>query len=223
MINWSQSCEGQTHIIRNLRFRYPTGNSVLPQYGSLTAREVAEAYGQAYSRLACIAAGIVGRRDAAEDIVQEAIAIAIEKNRSFISHHEFVGWLAGIVKNCARNHRRKATRRKTYSTDPTNLQEISSGKAHEKPVLPSGELTPLQISFDDRVVEALNELSPAARCCILLRSIENLSYKEISDLMDIPEGTAMNLVHRGKKTLRELLATHLRTPGDSITRGGQHD
>jgi len=71
----------------------------------------------------------------------------------------------------------------------------------------TGELNPLQSSFDDRVQLALEQIAPNARSCLLLKTVEELSYKEISELMDIPEGTAMNLVHRSKKKLRELLAS----------------
>jgi len=69
----------------------------------------------------------------------------------------------------------------------------------------TGELNPLQQSFDDRVKAALQKLAPNARSCLLLRTVEKLSYREISELMDIPEGTAMNLAHRSKKKLRKLL------------------
>ena len=72
----------------------------------------------------------------------------------------------------------------------------------------TGNLKPLQDSFDDRVKAALQEVAPNARSCLLLRTVEGLSYKEISKLMSIPEGTAMNLVHRSKKKLRDILAGH---------------
>ena len=72
----------------------------------------------------------------------------------------------------------------------------------------TGQLKPMQNSFDDRVKSALLEVAPNARSCLLLRTVEGLSYKEISKLMSIPEGTAMNLVHRSKKKLREILSNY---------------
>lgn len=160
----------------------------------------------AHSRLACIAIGITGQRDIAEDILQQAIAIAIEKNSTFESQEKFLAWLAGIVKNCALNHRRKVYRRKTHATDPNNLSMVESHDLVETPVNPTtGQLVPLQNSFDDDVNKALQRLTPEARSCLLLRTVEQLSYREISSLMSIPEGTAMSLVHRSKQTLRETL------------------
>lgn len=161
----------------------------------------------AQPRLAYIAMGIVGNRDDADDVVQQAISVAIEKDQAFDSDAHFVGWLAGIVRNCALNFRRKSFRRKTQATDPVDLSSVESRSNADSPIdRTTGELNPLQKSFDDQVQIALQGISPKARSCLLLRTIEGLSYKEISKLMDMPEGTAMNLVHRSKKTLRELLS-----------------
>jgi RNA polymerase sigma-70 factor (ECF subfamily) len=159
--------------------------------------------------LAIIAAGITGKKSDAEDIVQQAIAIAIEKDTEFESEGHFVGWLAGIVRNCALNYRRKSQRRNTHPTDPAKMVAVETATNEDSPVDRStGKLTPFQSSFDDRVQLALEQIAPHARSCLLLRTVEELSYKEISELMDIPQGTAMNLVHRSKKKLRELLASN---------------
>ncbi len=173
--------------------------------GDQTARQFAARCSDATPRLACIAAGITGNRNDAEDIVQQAISIAIEKDSNFESQAHFIGWLAGIVRNCALNYRRKRDRRKTEPTDPVQMSIVASSTSHDKPIDSKGELLPMQHSFDDRVKSALKELSPEARSCLLLRTVEGLGYKDISKLMNMPEGTAMNHVHRSKIKLRELL------------------
>ena len=61
------------------------------------------------------------------------------------------------------------------------------------------------MEFDDEVPRALNAMSDIARCCLLLQVVQNLSYAEISELMQIPPGTAMSHVHRGKTMLSERL------------------
>lgn len=150
--------------------------------------------------------GIVGNRDDADDIVQQAVTIAIEKDQVFESEAHFVGWLAGIVRNCALNYRRKKKRRKTQVTDPADLGFVETKKNSESSIdRQTGQLQPMQSAFDDRVRRALDQVSPKARSCLLLRTIEDLSYAEIAKLMDVPEGTAMSLVHRGKKRLKAIL------------------
>jgi len=171
-----------------------------------SARAFASGVGNAQSRLYAIAWGITGNRQDAEDVVQQAIAIAIEKNQSFVDELQFVAWLSGIVRNCALNHRRKTWRRKTQATDPAHLTSVESGPGRESPIDQGGKINPLQQAFDDQMQTALKQIAPKARSCLLLRIVEGLSYREISKLMEIPEGTAMNMVHRSKKQLRSILS-----------------
>lgn len=173
-----------------------------------SAQEFASALAPAQSRLMAIAYGIIGNRQDAEDVVQQGISIAIEKNQNFETEYQFIGWLSGIVRNCALNHRRKNWRRKTRPTDPEELVSVVGSVAGESPIDERGKIDPMQQSFDDRVQTALQQLAPKARACLLLRTVEELSYREISKLMDIPEGTAMNMVHRSKKQLRSVLASN---------------
>lgn len=172
--------------------------------------QFAAQFRSAYRRLTLVAAAVTGDRDAAEDIVQEAAMIAFEKAAQFTPGTNFAAWLAEIVRRCALNHRRKVRGRKTFAADPTTLGELNSGEAgldEAWPVRPhTGELSPDQSSFDDRLIAALNELAEDARCCLLLRTVEGLSYAEISALMNIPEGTATSHVHRSRAILRRRLA-----------------
>jgi len=160
------------------------------------------------SRLFSIAYGVTGNREDAEDVVQQAIAIAIQKNLDFESEYQFIGWLSGTVRNCALNQQRKTWRRKTQPTDPVQLASVETAEVGESPIDRAGKIIPLQQSFDDNMQAALRHVAPKARCCLLLRIVEGLSYREISELMDIPEGTAMNMVHRSKKQLRTALSAN---------------
>jgi len=69
----------------------------------------------------------------------------------------------------------------------------------------SGRLPDGQQEFDDEIVQALGELSATARACMLLRTVENLTYRDIARILDIPEGTAMSHVHRTRTLLRRKL------------------
>jgi len=174
-----------------------------------SAAEFAAHYRDAYKKLTCIAAGVLGHFEDAEDMVQQAVSIALDKGERFQTGSHFVAWLCTAVRHCALNHRRKMTGRKTVAADPvvmsTMLDESSRGQPLERVTQGKGELLPDQQSFDDRVIRALQTLTPDSRSCLLLRIVENMSYVDIAALMQIPEGTAMSHVHRGKKKLRELL------------------
>lgn len=173
--------------------------------------EFAAQYQQAFPRLRLIAAAIVGDSTHAEDIVQEAALIAVSKAGQFRAGSSFSAWLAAIVRRCALNYRRKVHARKTFATDPTRLAQqeapISVAGGPCSSIGARGDVLPFQASFDDELLRALQTLSDEARCCLLLRVVQRLSYAEISDMLQIPEGTAMSHVHRGKSALRQRLSS----------------
>ena len=166
-------------------------------------------YLQAYPRLHLVASGIIGDRTHAHDIVQEAAVVALQKSTKFIAGSSYVAWLSAIVRRCALNYVRKVRGRCTTAVDPELLAQTAVGEPCQPRSWPihgeTGELVASQTEFDDKTMEALSSISGEARCCLLLRTVQNLSYAEISQLMQIPEGTAMSHVHRSKRQLRSIL------------------
>ena len=163
-------------------------------------------YRAAYSRLWQIATGMTGDRAHAEDIVQEAAVIALKKVHTYDPNASFAAWMAAIVRRCSLNYIRKLRNRATSPTDPVVLDQ--SGFTTQASSFPAqvvsdrGILHEAQTEFDDQVLRGLRSLTDVARCCLLLRVVQQLSYAEISELMQISAGTAMSHVHRSKQVLR---------------------
>lgn len=162
-----------------------------------------------YPRLWLIAVGLVGDRTQAEDIVQDATVVAWQKFGTFQHGTNFGAWMAAIVRRCASNYVRKVRSRNTHTADPEGLDRLGSHNALESPLV---HMTPMRLledpsqqEFDDDMLQALTTLHEEARCCLLLRIIQELSYAEIAAMMGIPEGTAMSHVHRSKNQIRERL------------------
>lgn len=185
----------------------------------LSREEFAAQFQTAAGGLWCIAAAVLGGRNDAEDVLQDAAAIGFGKIGAFDPATSFAAWMGEIVRNVARNHARKADRRRTTPTDPASIDAVH--RAADSPgagVLRfDGGLLADQGAFDDRVVKALAGLDETARICLLLRTIESMSYREISRVMGIPEGTAMSHVHRSRHTLRGVLSSP--TGGGEACRG----
>lgn len=158
-----------------------------------------------------IAVGIVRDAGLAEDVVQEAAMIALDKFDHFRPDSNFTAWTGQIVRNVALNRARKEHKRRSSLVDPMVLDEATPVRNTEMDrgdvrVNRRGNLPVDQPFFDDRVMQALSGLSDAARTCLLLRTLEGMEYSRIAMLLDIPEGTAMSHVHRARAYLRDRLA-----------------
>ena len=156
-----------------------------------------------------VAAGVLGHPSDAEDVLQEACVMALDKRSAYQRGTNFTAWMASYVRNVALNHARKRQRRATTPTAPEVLRELplSSSAAVDLP-LPidaRGQLTGEQHAFDDRMKAGLETLSVTQRSCLLMRTVLELSYREIASALDIPEGTAMSHVHRARTALRSYL------------------
>jgi RNA polymerase sigma-70 factor (ECF subfamily) len=155
----------------------------------------------------CIAAGVLGGRTHVEDVLQEAAMIALSKLDQFDPGTNFIAWMGQIVRFVALNQGRRMSRSKTQAIDLDLIEPVECWKvrAGPSPVNSRGDLSPEQTAFDDEVLHALQALDETARACLLLRIVLNKPYREIALILDIPEGTAMSHVHRGRHALRKQL------------------
>ncbi len=157
-----------------------------------------------------IAAGTLGNRHLAEDAIQEAALIALQKLDQFKPGTNFTAWMGQMVRHVALNTARKERRRRAGNLD----QDVTDAKSplaradrtQQLPLGGRGELPPDQTHFDDQVMAALQSVSDVARSCLLLKTVEGLDYAEISRILQIPEGTAMSHVHRTRRLLRSKLS-----------------
>lgn len=178
---------------------------------TITARLTPDAFAEAFvasSRsLWCIAAGVLGDRTGADDVLQEGAMIALSKLEQFDPETNFLAWMGRIVRYVALNHARRRRRAPAAVVDPQTL-ESTTAQRHPEPSVPAATVTDIPVDqqdFDDDVVHALKSLDEAPRTCLLLRTLMQLPYRDIALAMDIPEGTAMSHVHRARQHLRRRL------------------
>jgi RNA polymerase sigma-70 factor (ECF subfamily) len=168
-----------------------------PSPGPLTPSGFATMFRASSRVLWCVAVGVVGHRDQGEDIVQEAALLALGKLDSFEPGSSFAAWMGQYVRFVALNHRRKSERRKrALEAESPSLQP----RVAPPPTEPD--------MFDRNVSDALASLSEAQRTCLLLKTVVELEYAEISALLEIPAGTAMSHVSRARAKMRQQLEPH---------------
>lgn len=158
-----------------------------------------------YRSLWLVAMGIVSNGADADDVMQEAAIVAIRKLNTFTPGTSFRAWMGEVVRNVGLNRRRqnvRYTRRFGHSAAAGNLADIEeNGGGRAQAAAAAGDA-----SIDEGLLEALEQLGDVPRTCILLRCVEGLGYPEISQLLDIPKGTAMSHVFRGRRELARYLS-----------------
>ena len=117
--------------------------------------------------------------------------------------------MARFVRFVALNHIRRERKHLSNRAGNERLERIAdlrtAGTGTQLKLSAAGKLPDNQPFFDDEVMTALKMLTEKARACMLLRVIEGLDYRQIGELLGMPEGTAMSHVHRSRRTLRKKL------------------
>lgn len=142
----------------------------------------------------------------AEDLVQETMAKAYSAFHRFEDGTNIRAWLLRILTNTWINSYRKTQCRpgEVLSDGITDAQ-LAAQAGHSSAGLQSAELAALESLGDDEVRQALAQLREDQRLVVYYADVEELRYKDIALILDIPEGTVMSRLHRGRRTLRRLL------------------
>jgi RNA polymerase sigma-70 factor (ECF subfamily) len=129
----------------------------------------------------------------AEDLVQETFLRAYRSFDRFAPGTNIRAWLHTILQRVRTDALRKAGR----SPATVELQDEEPAIAPPQERLASG---------GEAVVRALERLPEAFRAAVVLRDVEDFSYEEIATILDVPIGTVMSRIHRGRALLRQTLA-----------------
>ena len=156
-------------------------------------------------RIYALIYGMMRNREDARDIVQEAFVKAYRNIRTYRREASFHTWLYRIAMNLAIDHLRSRTRHPMNEYDDHVEQSEPEGNYRSDHLQrhPGRDLERQRLY--NKIMTAMQELPPDQRQVVLLREIEGLSYKEIADTMEIPEGTVMSRLFYARKKLQELL------------------
>ncbi len=139
----------------------------------------------------------------AEDLVQETFLKVYKKKHAYREIAKFSTWIYTIAGNLARSELRKRKRRKTYTMSSLSFED--------------NEFTPVDPDMDtegvvfnsyagEEIMKAIKQLPEPFKTIIILRDIQELSYEDISTILDIPMGTVKSRVNRARLKLQETLS-----------------
>jgi RNA polymerase sigma-70 factor, ECF subfamily len=142
---------------------------------------------------------LTGDRADAEDLVQETYAKALKGFASFAEGTNLRAWMFRILRNAFLNSRSGLKQKTEYLED----EEAGADEAV------AHELTPealfLASESQEAIFSALERLPVAHREIILLCDVDEMSYREIAQVLDVPTGTVMSRLARARRSLRTAL------------------
>ncbi len=170
----------------------PAGASDAEQFAQAALSHVDSLYGTALR--------LTRRAADAEDLVQDTYLKAFRASHQFERGTNLKAWLYTILHNTYRNMRRH---------DGRNPVDVDSDAVDRAAADAEGAPTPEQIlargTLDADLQAALDALPESFRQAVWLRDVEELSYAEMAKVLDIPIGTVMSRISRGRRALFEAL------------------
>lgn len=145
-------------------------------------------------RLRRYARTLVFDADRADDLVQNALERALTHWHQFDQRRDMLVWLLSIAHNAHLDQLRRDRRLATF--DPGDLQDMQDR---------AGGDAGADVGLRMDLVAALGRLTPEQRESLLLVCVEQLSYAEVAEVMQVPLGTVMSRVCRARAAMRQLL------------------
>ncbi len=142
----------------------------------------------------------------AEDLVQETYLKAFKAFDNYKPGTNMKAWLYRIMTNTYINSYRKKQRRPLEtSTEDVTDHQLYTTSSHDSAGLESAEVAALKGMPNSRISAAFDELNEDYRMVVYMADVDDMAYKEIAEALDIPLGTVMSRLHRGRKQLRTML------------------
>ncbi len=155
-------------------------------------------------------------RSDAEDLVQETYIKGWRSFHTFQEGTNLRAWLFRILTNTYIN-KYNVQKRKGTEVELDDIEELflykRLGSIDQSQLSSSAEDQMLELFTDDEVKNAIESLPEDFRIPVLLSDVDGFSYKEISEMLEIPMGTVMSRLHRGRKAMQKMLYEYARERG----------
>ena len=184
--------EEDARILRGLR------SGIEAAYEELIERYEQQLYGMIYR--------LLGNEPDASDVVQEVFLKVFRTINSFREQSSLRTWIFRIAVNEAHNHRRWFAR---HCQREISMESESGDYRSPLDYTPDPGRSPFDQVLDGenriRIERALARINPVFRTAVVLRDIQNLSYEEIADILQVSLGTVKSRILRGREALRREL------------------
>ena len=146
-------------------------------------------------RIYHVAYGMVRNQEDAREIAQEAFVKAFKKLDSFRLESKFYTWICRITMNLCIDHHRRMKHRRHSEYDDQRSSTSSGGVIELASRRDDPSANVARKHLRARIMAAFDKLPDDQRQVMVLRELEDMAYKEISEVLDIPEGTVMSRLY----------------------------
>jgi RNA polymerase sigma-70 factor (ECF subfamily) len=151
-----------------------------------------------------------GSASDSEDLTQDVFLKVYRNLKTFdVERGSFPTWLTTLTRNLLVDHFRRTRAEQTTHSLDTGWEDPESNSSSPTEKLHTHEADPLKNYMDRElqalVQQALLQVSPELREAVILRDLKDLDYKEIAEVLRIPEGTVKSRISRGRMELARLL------------------
>lgn len=157
-------------------------------------------------RVFAVVYGMIRNREDATDLTQETFVRAYQNLKSYRTESSFYTWIYRIANNALIDHTRRMKKRTHEALDEGIATRDTGGVMSEGHHRDSPGRNLERKELHGKLLAALETLPEDQRQAIVLREVDGLSYREISEVLGIPEGTVMSRLFYARKKLQTALA-----------------
>lgn len=168
---------------------------------ALVAEHQERAYRYAYR--------LTRNQDDASDVVADAFVRISTAIKTFRGQSGFGTWLYRIITNCALDRKKKQKRHRHLSLDASQSTEEGEVKMQVEDEGPSPQERAESTEREAKVQQALDEMPEYQKAMLILYHVEQLSYEQIAETLDLPLGTVKSRLNRARAALRDHLAVDM--------------
>ncbi|MVO98008.1 MULTISPECIES: RNA polymerase sigma factor [Paenibacillus] len=139
-----------------------------------------------------------------EDIIQESFLRAIRKAPQLKETDKYESWLKKLTRNVTLNYLQKHKRNRNELDSEITLTVRESAPAYETGATPLEKEVELKL-MQEAIIHYVNQLTPAYRQILAMKWLQNMSYKEMAEEMNVTEGVIRQRLYRAREAIRQKL------------------
>jgi RNA polymerase sigma-70 factor (ECF subfamily) len=156
--------------------------------------------------IARVASALAGDPSDADDLVQETFLRAYKHWHTFDPESDCKSWMSAICRNAFFEQRRRESR--STAVEDQELESLAAARLHNSARASGVDTMFSRLDLGPAIATAIQALEPHYRDVVLLIDVEDFSYEQVAEVLDIPLGTVRSRLYRARRQLQEALIAY---------------